>query len=413
MIAIARRNLSCLFANPNSFLCNSNAHFFPSIHFFSTWRVENPNPEIHDLLLNKYQFHPVLASLASSGLPKSSCPIRADSVVSFLKENGFTATQLQKVVAYFDYRVLGFTIETMNFKFNVFRNLGLCPKGIAKIISENPVILHSNYEKRIIPRLSTLKRLLGSDHDVARLLKRRSHFLLINLEETLLPNMEILKSYSIPMELIRLHLLQLRPRFFLLDPDTVRRSVVWTIEFGIPHTSAVFIQAANLFTHTSEEMWEVKAQTLRDLGFSDDDILTIFKKQPSVFSQSEEKMKNVTEHLLATGRYKISSIVTCPVALQCSVKKTLEPRLQILRLLESMSLIEKWPSLSAVARLQEVRFFDRFVKPYCDEIGERTHHNDVCRGLKEAKLCKQRSSSFAIGSSRFCSLSCCEFESIV
>ncbi|XP_057780729.1 uncharacterized protein LOC130999235 isoform X2 [Salvia miltiorrhiza] len=299
MIAIARRNLSCLFANPNSFLCNSNAHFFTSIHFFSTWRVENPNPEIHDLLLNKYQFHPVLASLTSSGLPKSSCPIRADSVVSFLKENGFTATQLQKVVAYFDYRVLGFTIETMNFKFNVFRNLGLCPKGIAKIISENPVILHSNYEKRIIPRLSTLKRLLGSDHDVARLLKRCSWFLTADLEKTLMPNMEILKSYSIPMVHI-LHFLHLRPRCFVVKPDIMQKSVVRAIEFGVPWTSGVFIQAVNLFTHTSEGMWEVKVQTLRDLGFSDDDILTIFRKQPLVFSQSGKKMKNVTELLLAT-----------------------------------------------------------------------------------------------------------------
>ncbi|XP_057780864.1 uncharacterized protein LOC130999356 [Salvia miltiorrhiza] len=370
MIAIARRNLSCLFVNPNSFLCNSNAHLFPSIHFFSTWRVKNPipSPEIYDLLLNKHQFLPELASIASTGLPKASSPIGADSVVSFLKENSFTATQLQKVVTY-DSRILGFTIESINFKLKVFQSLGLSPKEIAKIISEHATILHLSYENSIIPKLSMLKCLLGSDHDVARLLKRCSWFLSAVLEKTLMPNMEILKSYSIPMVHI-LHFLYLRPRCFVVKPDIMQKSVVRAIEFGVPWTSGVFIQAVNLFTHTSEGMWEVKVQTLRDLGFSDDDILTIFRKQPLVFSLSGKKMKNVTELLLATGKYDLSSIVTCPAALGYSMKKRIEPRLQILRLLESRSLIEKWPSLSRVVTLTEDRFLDRCVKPYCDEIVE-------------------------------------------
>ncbi|XP_057780865.1 uncharacterized protein LOC130999358 [Salvia miltiorrhiza] len=370
MIAVARRNLSCLFVNTNSFLCNSNAHLFPSIHFFSTWRVKNliPNPKIYDLLVNKHQFPPDLASLASSGLPKSRSPLRVDTLLLFLKENSFTATQLQKLVICYP-RILGFTIESINFKFKVFQNLGLSPKEIAKIISGRTSILHSSYENGIIPKLSTLKCLLGSDHDVARLLIRCSWFLSADLEKTLMPNMEILKSYSIPMERI-LYFLHLRPRCFVVKPDILQKSVVRAIEFGVPWTSGVFIQAVSLFTHTSKGMWEVKVQMIRDLGFSDDDILTIFRKQPLVFAQTEEKMKNVVEHLLATGRYKISSIVTCPAALGYSVKKRIEPRLQILRLLESRSLIEKWPKLSAVATLTEDRFFDRFVKPYCDEIGE-------------------------------------------
>ncbi|XP_057780873.1 uncharacterized protein LOC130999361 [Salvia miltiorrhiza] len=298
MIAIARRNLSCLCINPNSFLCNSNTHFFPSIHFFSTWRVKNPNPEIYDLLLNKHQFPPELASIASSGLPKSRSPLGVDTLLSFLKEKSFTATQLQKVVTY-NPRILGFTIESINFKLKVFQSLGLSPKEIAKIIYENTSILRSSYENRIIPKLLMLKCLLGSDHDLARLLKRCSWFLAADLEKTLMPNMEILKSYSIPMVHI-LHFLHLRPRCFVVKPDIMQKSVVRAIEFGVPWTSGVFIQAVNLFTHTSEGMWEVKVQTLRDLGFSDDDILTIFRKQPLVFSQSGKKMKNVTELLLAT-----------------------------------------------------------------------------------------------------------------
>ncbi|XP_047956339.1 uncharacterized protein LOC125202042 isoform X2 [Salvia hispanica] len=60
----------------------------------------------------------------------------------------------------------------------------------------------------------------------------------------------------------------------------------------------------------------------------------MFRKYPLVFSGSGHKLKNKIEFFLATGKFSVSDIVTCPVALGCSIENRLEPRLQILRLLE-------------------------------------------------------------------------------
>ncbi|XP_042013932.1 uncharacterized protein LOC121762191 [Salvia splendens] len=207
--------------------------------------------------------------------------------------------------------------------------------------------------KRIVPNLLMLKGLLGSNEDVARLLRRCPWFIVSDLEKTLIPNVEILKRCSIPMEHIH-HLVYTHPRGFLIKPDIMRKSVDKAIEIGIPLTLIAFIHAVGVFNHTSEEMWEVKLQTLRDLGFSDGGIVTMFRKHPIVFSVSGDKLKNKIELLLATG----------------NIENRLEPRLQILRLLETRNLIEKWPVLSAVSIFTDVRFFDRFVRPYCDVIGE-------------------------------------------
>ncbi|XP_042014185.1 uncharacterized protein LOC121762386 isoform X1 [Salvia splendens] len=340
MIAIARKYFSSLFIKPNSFSCNS------SIHPFSTWKLKRliPVPEICDVLVNKHQFSPELASLASSRLPKFRDPQRADLALSFLKENSFTTTQLQKLVIS-NPRVLGFTIEGLKSRLKVFQDLGLSSDDIAKMISSNQAILNSSMANKIVPNLSMLKGLLGSNDDVARLLKRCSWFLLYDLEKTLMPNVEILKRCSIPMERI-LYFIYTRPRVFLAKADTMMKSVEKAIEFGFPHTTFAFIQAVAVFNCTSEGMWEAKLQILRDLGFSDNGIVAMYRKQPITFSASGNKLKKKIEFLLATGKYNIANIVTCPVTLGCSIENRLEPRLQILRLLESRNLIQKWPVLS-------------------------------------------------------------------
>ncbi|KAL1540485.1 hypothetical protein AAHA92_24835 [Salvia divinorum] len=148
------------------------------------------------------------------------------------------------------------------------------------------------------------------------------------------------------------------------------KSVEKAIEIGVPQTKFAFIHAVGVFNHTSEGKWEVKLQTLRDFGFSDKGIVTMFRKHPVVFSVSGDKLKNKIEFLLATGKFNISDIVTCPVALGYNIEKRLEPRLQILKLLERRNLIEKWPALSVLSIITDTEFFDRFSKPYCDVIGE-------------------------------------------
>ncbi|XP_047978916.1 uncharacterized protein LOC125220823 [Salvia hispanica] len=222
---------------------------------------------------------------------------------------------------------------------------------------------------KIIPSLSILKGLLGSNDDVARLLKKCSWFVTADLEKTLMPNVETLKSCGIPMERV-LHFLHTHPRGFLVRSDIVRKSVGKAVTFGVPHTSLAFIRAVIVFNHTSEGMWEAKLQTLRRLGFGDHDIRTIFRKQAQVFSASGKKMREVIEFLLATGKYDTSSIVASPSALVCSIEKRLEPRMQILMLLESRDLIKKWPCLAVVSTLTDARFFYRFVRPHYDLIDD-------------------------------------------
>lgn len=291
---------------------------------------------------------------------------------------------MEKIFTYHP-EVLGFTIEGIKFRFKVFQDLGLSPQEIAKIISCNYSILKTSMVNRIIPSLSKLKDFFESDHDVVRLLKKSSWFLRQDLETSLMPNVEVLKCCGIPMKRI-VRFLYVRPRCFLVKPDIMRKSVDKAIEIGTSQASIKFIFVVSIFASMSKGMWQVKLQTLRDLGFSDHDVFMILRKQPSVFSASEKKMKDVIELLLDTGKYNMASILAWPSAFGYSIEKRLEPRLQILRLLESRNLIEKWPSLSSVATFRDDEFFDKFVWPYYDEIGEEHITQRYMSMAKEMKL---------------------------
>ncbi|KAH6827395.1 hypothetical protein C2S53_017950 [Perilla frutescens var. hirtella] len=326
MIAIARNNLPSLFLSPNSFICKFDV-------YFSTSRVKRliPShcPEIYDVLVHKHGLSPGSAS----HLPKFRSPKRADSVLSFLKENSFTIAQLEKLVIYKP-RILGFTIESIKLKLKVFQDLGLSSEEIAKMLSSHLSILHSNTSNVIIPSLSLLKGLLGSNHEVARLLRKSSWFLKADLEKVLMPNVETLKSCGIPMVRI----------------------------LSIPLCST------KMFLAQTRYYEEICRQGHRNGGFSDNDISTMFRKAPLVFSLSAKKIKNVIELVLATGKYNISDIVVCPVSLGYSIEKRLEPRLQILGVLESRNLIKKWPTLATILWYTDGKFLDRFVRPYYNEI---------------------------------------------
>ncbi|KAL8513999.1 hypothetical protein ACS0TY_013205 [Phlomoides rotata] len=246
------------------------------------------------------------------------------------------------------------------------------------MISTSPRILSLSVENNIVPSLSVMKELFGSYDEVVRLRKLSKWFLTSNIQKTLLPNIEFLKSCGIPMERIRI-ILVWHPSSFAVKPEVMTKCAEKAEQMGIYASSKNFIYAIWTLAEMSNKAWELKLQGFRNLGFSDNDIVTMFRKDPQTFSVSMEKVKKVTEVLLASGKTKetllaagkfdISSIVNCPRLLLSSIENRYIPRLQILGILETKSLIKQWPSLSTICRLSDNLFSDKFIKPYMDEVG--------------------------------------------
>lgn len=365
MIAFLRKNLTGLILKPSSNnVCESPVYFSFYSRNLSSWSETQPgiNHEISNILVHKHNFAPEFASRVASKLTHVKNPENAGLVLSFLKESGFSDSRLEKMVKYTPRFVSASLEDRIKPKIKFFQEMGLSSDDIVKTISGHPGILELSLKNNIIPSLSLLKRLLGSDHEAARVIRMAPRILPTNLENTVLRNVEFMKSCGVPMERIRIILTSF-PSSFLLKPEVVRKSAEKAEEMGINASSNSFIYAVPTIASMSSETLELKLEAFRSLGFSDSDIMIMFRNSPQVFAVSMEKIKKITELLLDTRKYTISSIVMYPKSLQSSIEKRYMPRLQILGVLESRNLIKEWPSLATVSVLSDDKFFKKFISP--------------------------------------------------
>ncbi|CAI9771553.1 unnamed protein product [Fraxinus pennsylvanica] len=291
-------------SNP-SFLYKSPFSFSFSLLFSSSSTEKKVKNDLtaYDVLLHKHQFSPETASQVASVLTRIKNPEKSDSIVSFLKESGFSKSQLERVVKTMPALLAASLEKTIKPKFKIFQDMGFSAEDIAEIISYDPENLHRSADSRLRPSLSVLKRLLGSSAEVTKVLKISRWYLSRDLEKSVVPNIEYLKSCGVGMEQIIKNMYKY-PRFLMYSPKHMKSSVKMVDEMGTCRSSRLFIRAVQ-----------------------------------------------VVEVLLATGKYDLSCIVNSPVSFTCSVEKKIIPRMQVLGILEitvMSSLRDKARSMAVV-----------------------------------------------------------------
>ncbi|XP_059631464.1 uncharacterized protein LOC132274240 [Cornus florida] len=353
----------------NSSHLNKTAISLFSLLFFSS-SPETPIA-VADYLIDRHKFSPESASKVSSVVKYVKRPEETDSILSFLKESGFAETHLERVIKNAP-QLLSTNLEcTIKPKFKLFRDLGFSSSDVVEFVSSNPRILTSSVDNRLGPSILALKSVLGSNmDDVSRILKRYGRLLTHDLAKTMMPNIEfIMKSCSMSSTQITRYVYKW-PRLFTYKPTQIREYVKWVDEMGIDRKSKMFFKAIRAISSMSIENWELKLEVFKSLRFSEDDILSVFRRAPLVFTLSQRKIKAKTQLLLSTGKCDISYVVNHPFLLTLSVENRLKPRLRVLEVLESRNLFLKKPSLATVCPLTDKKFFEKYVLPYSDEVGE-------------------------------------------
>lgn len=120
---------------------------------------------------------------------------------------------------------------------------------------------------------------------------------------------------------------------------------------------------------------------LKDVGFSEAHILSMFRRCPKVFATSERKIKEVTELLLNLGNLDISTVAQQPLLLTYNATRRIRPRLEIIGILKSKGLLARQPKVTSVCHLTDESFVQRFVIPYASDIGEAAEKYISSRNL--------------------------------
>ncbi|KAL5559025.1 hypothetical protein UlMin_035236 [Ulmus minor] len=356
----------------------SNFHFHGSplrysisTLLFSTFQpqksVSEPPIPVAQYLINHHQFSPEAASKASSNFPHLKNPQKSDLMFSYLKERGFSHSQLEEVVRKFP-NVLVIRLKNIKSKIKIFQEMGFSPNDIADIISADPEILKHSTDYRLRPSILALNNIMGSHAAVCRLLKSSGFLMKYDLSKTMIPNIEFMKCCGISFSQIISYVYHF-PRVFLLKTKTIVNIMKRVDEMGFDRKSRLLLQAIRTLSSMTLENWKHKLNLFRELGFSEDDILLVFRRNPQVFCVSEKKIKEVADVLITAGNIDISYVVKHPELLMYSLEKRIIPRLGVIEILEEKNILKKRPSLSTIVTISSKMFSERYVLPHSNELG--------------------------------------------
>ncbi|KAJ4969808.1 hypothetical protein NE237_002907 [Protea cynaroides] len=288
---------------------------------------------------------------------------RSDSVLALFSNYGFTKTQISKLIARNPRLILAKPEKTLKPKLEFLSEIGISGPNLAKIIGDSN-ILRISLERAIIPSLNFLRIFLTTDGDIALTLSR----LKWNnaLREIMGPNIETLRNHGLPDSSIS-KLLLLQPRLLAFKVDHFEEMVLRTKELGIDPLSLMFVHGLRTVSSLSKPKWEMKLSNFRSFGWSEDEITSLFRKQPSCLSRSVEQMSTRLDFFMNRLNWTVADILKNPILLLLSFEKRIVRRLSILQILINDGLLKK-TNIPPGLMMTEAQFLDKFVMQYQKEL---------------------------------------------
>ncbi|KAK2649779.1 hypothetical protein Ddye_017268 [Dipteronia dyeriana] len=313
-------------------------------------------------LINSFGFSQKSALLASKYLQFES-PERPDSIIALLKSHGFSETQISKAIRCTP-RLLGASIEkTILPKLEYFYSSGFSITELPQILSVCPIVLLRSLENHIVPIFDYLSDLSKSREMTVAVIKRSPYLLLYDIDTCLVPKLNLLRDIGVSGSNIHM-LLCYWSRIFGANSDTFRNTVEEVKDLGISPLSSHFVLAivAKGFGRTK---WENKVNVFKRCGWSEEEVLAAFCKNPLFMTASKDKLMAVMDFLVNEMNMESSAIAKCPGLFVLSMKKTFIPRATVFQFLLSKGLIDrKDTNLITLFTYSEKDFLRKFVNSY-------------------------------------------------
>ncbi|KAK9734261.1 hypothetical protein RND81_04G126900 [Saponaria officinalis] len=298
----------------------------------------------------------------------------ANLVIDLLKDYGFNQDQIRiflikdqiRILISYDPRILSASVEkTLKPKLKFFKDEGFSESDLVQVLCENPSILKSGLNSRIVPTIRALKEFIVCYDDVILFLKKSSKWIVFSsVLKYLVKNVALLQSYGIPIENIRKRLVS-SPNPFLHNSKSFEDITIRVEQkLGIPRQSGSFMYGIHLLSTNSEKNIESKMEVMESFGWKKSDILTLCRRCPLSLAFSEASIKRKLEFLVNELGLKPAYIASNFVLLTCSLEKRVMPRHKIVSVLKEKGLIKANASLDGAVRLSESRFLNKFVLPF-------------------------------------------------
>ncbi|KAK1369057.1 hypothetical protein POM88_035149 [Heracleum sosnowskyi] len=295
---------------------------------------------------------------------------RPDSVLQLLQTFGFPPDSITKIIArepllLKKYHPQNILKPKLDYLFTVFH-----PQAeVVAVITRNPGILLRSLTNHLIPSVNLLNSVTGSYTNTLYVLKTNPSILGHNLSKTLLLNTQFLSTLGVSHSQI-INILRSYGRFpALAQPhDKFCNFVLKLKDMGYDLETSRFRRAVRISWCLTDSKWESRCVLFRRFGFSDHEIMSMFKKLPEIMVYTDKIINEKLHFFLNKLRWTPSRLSYYVHDLSYSLEKRIIPRCSVLQVLVSKSSMSESYTLSSILKMTEKGFIEVFVTAHKNKV---------------------------------------------
>ncbi|XP_022774905.1 uncharacterized protein LOC111316927 [Durio zibethinus] len=327
------------------------------------------NPPLFNYLVKNLDFTETQAFSISNRYSHVKSLKKAYSVANFFQSLGFSNAQIASAVHVAPHILFADVEKKLRPKIKLFQDLGLVEPHLGKFFSKNSTLLTCSLDKKLIPSIQFVKKILGNNNeDLFKVFNRCNGFLARDDMLKLSRNLEYLESCGIVGSQLS-KLLTRQPRIFRMRESALGDLVTRVVDMGFSIDSRMLMHAIHTLSCLSEQTFQKKCELLKTFGFSDNDCLVMFRKIPGVFRVSEEKMKLRIEFFLNVAKFDKNVLASRPILLMSSLEDRVIPRYRVLQIIKSKKLLKTDRSFLYILDFTERKFLE-FISRFPDDVEE-------------------------------------------
>lgn len=294
---------------------------------------------------------------------------KVSALTEFFRNHGFSAAQMKKLIRLRPKLLVSKMDETLKPKLKFLQSIGFSEDQRSKIVCCNPNILLSSIEKQLTPCFDSLKIFMGSEMQAMAAIKRSPHILNCKISDGLKQTTQVLHQLGIPDSQFPEFISKV-PIILTINPKKLSKVGLKLKEMGFDVTSPAFRAAFTAMSVLSDSKMERKLENYRSMGFSDGEILNIFRLQPTCMFYSEDNIREIVAFYVNRLHLSLADLSRRPTFLLRSLKRRVIPRCSVMQVLWSRGIILKVGKLSSILMINEEDFLQKYVTKYEAEVPE-------------------------------------------
>jgi mTERF domain-containing protein len=349
-----------LYFNKPLTFCNYPSLF--SLHFST--KTSDSTPFAVSYLIKNLWFSPQSASkLCSTYNVRFKTTQKPDSVLSFFRNQGLPESQLRSMIYKAPWLLSCDPSKRVLPKFQFLLSKGASNSDIVNLVTKAPMVLSPSLENHIVPTYELLYRFLQSDKDVIACVIGNPtllthHFVSHNIR-VLIENGVVDSNIS--------KLLRMKSRVVIIPTNEFLNVLEELKDLGFNPSQSLFYVALIAKITVTKTLWEEKVDAFKKWGWSDEDVIEAFKKQPHCMLTSIHKINSVMSFWVDQLGWDARAIVKLPRVFGSNLERRIIPRAAVLQYLLKNGLLKKKASLTTPFVVSDKLFFERHINRYKEE----------------------------------------------